>query len=180
MDKEKQRKYNKKWYSQNKDKEGARHKKYYEENRDYFKQKQKEWRDNNKEHLKELKRNSYQRNREKAIDTVKKYRAKNLDRIKQKSRDNYKKNPSLYKERRIKYKYGMTYEDKEKIFQSQEGRCAICLKPFSMHELHIDHDHITNEVRGLLCPHCNTSLGLLKEDTDILKNMINYLESKQR
>lgn len=39
----------------------------------------------------------------------------------------------------------------------------------------IDHCHTLNIVRGVLCSHCNTGIGLLKEDVDILKNAINYI-----
>ena len=166
---------NKIWREKNKESEKARHKKHYAENKDYYKKKQKVWRDKNPERLKELKSKSYYRNREKTLATVKAYQNKNRDVILKKAKENYKKNPELYKERRLKYKYGLTFADKEKMFAEQEGKCNICLNNFQIHELHIDHNHKTNLVRGLLCPHCNTALGLVKEDTNILINMVNYL-----
>jgi hypothetical protein len=39
-----------------------------------------------------------------------------------------------------------------------------------------DHDHTTNQVRGILCERCNRAIGLLRDDVDVLKNAIKYLE----
>jgi len=41
---------------------------------------------------------------------------------------------------------------------------------------YVDHDHVTNKVRGLLCHHCNTALGKFKDDINIMKQAIKYLE----
>lgn len=169
--------YNKQYHIEHREEINEDHRKYYYKNKDYFKKKQKEWRDKNPEHLKELKRNSYLRNREKTIAHINQYRAKNLNKIKAYHKERYKNNPELFKERRLKYNYGMTFEDKEEIYKQQEGKCKICLNDFQIHELHIDHSHKTNIIRGLLCPHCNTAIGLLKEDTNILKSAIKYLEN---
>jgi hypothetical protein len=46
----------------------------------------------------------------------------------------------------------------------------------TLYSLAIDHDHITNEVRGLLCRDCNVMLGLVKDNTETLKNAIQYLQ----
>jgi len=43
--------------------------------------------------------------------------------------------------------------------------------------LSVDHDHVTGKLRGLLCSKCNTSLGMINDNIQILKNMIVYLES---
>ena len=44
----------------------------------------------------------------------------------------------------------------------------------------IDHDHMTKKIRGVLCNHCNTALGLFKDDVSVLEKSIRYLErSKQ-
>ncbi|MGD0053597.1 MAG: endonuclease domain-containing protein, partial [Vulcanimicrobiaceae bacterium] len=41
--------------------------------------------------------------------------------------------------------------------------------------LHVDHDHRTNEVRGLLCRWCNQMLGSAKDDPARLRGAIDYL-----
>lgn len=40
---------------------------------------------------------------------------------------------------------------------------------------HVDHDHVTDQIRGILCGACNRSLGLVKDSVEILQRMINYL-----
>ena len=56
----------------------------------------------------------------------------------------------------------MTLEDYERMFDAQGGVCAICGKPRPEERtLHVDHDHETGEIRGLLCFSCNNALGRL-------------------
>jgi len=79
---------------------------------------------------------------------------------------------------RVKAMYGITPEEYIMMYEKQEGKCAICGQlPTTLRGLHTDHNHITNKVRGLLCHGCNTGIGALKEDTEILSNAIKYLRS---
>lgn len=71
------------------------------------------------------------------------------------------------------------------MFQKQGGLCAICHKPEKEIDkktglprpLHVDHNHVTNEVRGLLCGECNKGIGSLKENPTILRNAAEYIEN---
>lgn len=55
-------------------------------------------------------------------------------------------------------------------------KCQICsFKPISVMDLHVDHDHKTGRVRGLLCGNCNAGIGMLKEDPDLFRAAIVYL-----
>lgn len=56
----------------------------------------------------------------------------------------------------------------------QDNKCAICQEPFKKTP-HIDHDHKTGIVRGLLCVSCNHAIGLLKDSTILLKRAAIYL-----
>ena len=80
---------------------------------------------------------------------------------------------------KIRTTYGITEEDYTKLFVSQEGKCAICFSDiaFRSRSTHIDHNHETGKVRGLLCHHCNTALGLFKENTATLREAVNYLNN---
>ena len=73
-------------------------------------------------------------------------------------------------------KYGINEEEYQAMVLSQNNICAICNKP-SDRTLHVDHDHITGKIRGLLCNSCNTGIGLFKEDVDSLANAIKYLNA---
>lgn len=73
--------------------------------------------------------------------------------------------------------FGLTTEQYNELVEFQQGACAICRKPcVSGQRLSVDHDHETDEVRGLLCKHCNAAMGMLKEDEDIIFNMMEYLK----
>ena len=75
--------------------------------------------------------------------------------------------------------YGITLTDYNKMFAEQEGCCAICGKHQSEFKkaLDVDHNHLTNQVRGLLCGNCNNGLGRFYADygIELLTNAINYL-----
>ena len=61
---------------------------------------------------------------------------------------------------RYRRKYGITVERYEALLAEQNGLCAICNSPAKNgRRLSVDHDHETNEVRGLLCVSCNTGVG---------------------
>lgn len=81
-------------------------------------------------------------------------------------------------------KYGLTVDDYIKMEQERNGLCDICGKPeMKKSRLSIDHDHSCCPgagscgkcVRGLLCSKCNMALGLVSDNTDILRAMIKYL-----
>ncbi len=57
----------------------------------------------------------------------------------------------------------------------QGGGCAICGKRPGKVSLHVDHDHETGEVRGLLCVGCNNALGQFRDDLELLARASDYL-----
>jgi hypothetical protein len=46
--------------------------------------------------------------------------------------------------------------------------------------LHVDHDHESGRVRGLLCVRCNNGIGLFKEDPDLFERALTYVLAKRR
>jgi hypothetical protein len=73
--------------------------------------------------------------------------------------------------------YGLTVEDFERMLLAQHGRCAICESlPDGPHGvLVVDHDHMTDTVRQLLCNNCNTAVGLLRDDPVRAEKLAAYL-----
>lgn len=72
--------------------------------------------------------------------------------------------------------FGITLHEYEAMVCSQKGLCAICeCRPKSDENLHVDHDHRTGEIRGLLCRGCNTGIGLLRDSSPLLLAAVAYL-----
>lgn len=70
-------------------------------------------------------------------------------------------------------KYNLTIEQYNELYAQQEGKCKICS---DWHEiLYVDHNHITNVVRGLLCNSCNLAIGLLKDSAEFCVIAARYL-----
>lgn len=81
--------------------------------------------------------------------------------------------------RKVLYaRYGLEPGGYEQMFKVQNGLCAICGSPPGARPLSVDHCHSTGAVRGLLCHGCNTGIGFLKDDVDLLKKAIKYLSKK--
>ena len=75
--------------------------------------------------------------------------------------------------------HGATLEDRVRLFDAQGGKCAICEKILSGpigRFIHVDHDHATKDLRGLLCGNCNTGIGNLRDSIAILEKAIRYLK----
>lgn len=93
------------------------------------------------------------------------YRASNPDYAK-----NYRRLQGLKK-------YGLTEDSFKELLEYQNGLCAICkMEPGT----HVDHDHETGHVRGILCANCNTGIGMLKDDSIIVENASKYLREHGR
>jgi len=78
----------------------------------------------------------------------------------------------------MKYLYGITPVDYNRMYERQLGGCAICGKmipPVWKTGVHIDHDHKTDKVRGLLCRGCNHGLGNFNDNTNTLMSACEYL-----
>lgn len=65
-----------------------------------------------------------------------------------------------------------------RLFNQQKGGCAICNKNYKdEHQMFaVDHNHITEEIRGLLCRNCNVAIGLFKETPAIVLRAYFYLK----
>lgn len=75
----------------------------------------------------------------------------------------------------LQRRYGISAARVDELIAEQGGVCAICLtgKPE-----HVDHDHRTGEVRGILCFNCNGGLGQMRDRVDVLQAAIEYLGEK--
>jgi len=115
-------------------------------------------------------------------NTYKMWKEANPEKVRKKWRDastryNEKDPATRNLKRRLK-NVGITESEYFRMLELQDGRCKICGKEerhTNKGRLHIDHCHSTGKVRGLLCSNCNTAIGLMMDDINILKTAIQYL-----
>ena len=101
--------------------------------------------------------------------------------INKKNLNNYYKESTEKRERRrqnatknhLVRKFGLTLDEFSAMILEQNNKCKTC--GCELEKPQVDHNHITGKVRGLLCKPCNMSMGLLKENTQTLYNMISYI-----
>jgi len=125
--------------------------------------KMKEYYEKNKEARKAQMKEYHKKTKEKRLAKMKEYNSNNYEKIRNQS---------------LKYCYGITSDDYNKMFADQNGCCAICSTHQSEFKkpLSVDHCHTTGKVRGLLCSECNLGLGKFKDDITNLENALKYLK----
>lgn len=75
----------------------------------------------------------------------------------------------------MRRRYGIDLPEYEALLAAQGGVCAIC---GAESPNHIDHDHATGKVRGILCFNCNGGLGQFHDDKSLLLSAVLYLDRK--
>lgn len=140
------------------------------------------WKSRNTERVAEAHRN-YVKNNPEIIKAIKKRdRVNNAAQVAARLKKFHENNPDYQKEYDLRRGYGITLAEYNRILKLQDGVCAICFKPETamlrgiVRCLAVDHDHSTNEVRGLLCTNCNNMLGRVKDNVTILQSAIQYLQ----
>ena len=121
-------------------------------------------------------RNEYMREYRKRPE-ARKYRREYASQWKAKNKDKVK----VYNRRNRLGSYGLSVSEFNSLLQAQGGRCAICgtSEPGQSGAFHVDHDHHTGKVRGLLCSGCNRGIGFLKDDLLVLESAVEYLKKFQ-
>jgi hypothetical protein len=94
----------------------------------------------------------------------------------------YKMSKEAMRHYGLKRYYGLTGEQYGEMLAAQKGLCAICNQPETAminglpKVMHVDHDHVTGQIRSLLCGSCNGALGLFKDDPARLRAAADYIE----
>ena len=113
------------------------------------------------------------------LERVKRWQRENPDRLNAYRRA-YRQRPErkrAERESHLQRQYGMSLADYERMFERQAGLCRICgVRPRKGTNLHVDHDHETGAVRGLLCFKCNNAIGLFDESHDLFQAAADYLK----
>lgn len=166
---------------------------YYRQHAERFATEARERRRRDPEHTRELARQRRARDPQKRKDQRRAWRLNNLDAIRAAERHrrhvrresileyerNYRvRNPTIKRAQHLRFYYGLELADYNRMRAEQDERCATCRTPFrpGRYGLHVDHDHVTGQVRALLCGHCNGALGWAREDPFLLRTLAAYLD----
>lgn len=142
--------YARQWRKDNREKTRKYAASYREKNKETLNKKRAEWVSQNQDKLKTLKTKWYQENKEKSAESSRRSQLRRL--------------------------YGLTPEQRDELLLAQGSRCALCRSdtPYGK-GWHVDHDHKTGKVRGILCGHCNLMLGYARDNPSTLRAAIQYL-----
>jgi len=106
-----------------------------------------------------------------------KYRQNNLEKSKESQRKYRTKHAESMLNKSFKYRFNITLDDYNKMSEKQNGVCAICGEVNGKgRRLAVDHNHITGEIRGLLCMKCNVAVGKWGEDMQLFEKTLSYLK----
>ena len=112
-------------------------------------------------------------------DRVRRWQHQNPERYRAKQRSYAESGQKQIWDRKsyLRRTYGITIADYDRMFEEQNGVCAICgeARP-EERTLHIDHDHETGVIRGLLCFRCNNALGDFREEYELFQRAADYLD----
>ena len=131
------------------------------------------------EERKQYRRQQYLKHKDREKETRRKYLIKNREKVletqKKWNRENFERRKNVI----LKNVYGITLDDYNKMFNKQEGKCAICQRHQNelTRTLCVDHDDKTNKVRALLCVTCNTDVSVVENR---LEEMTNYLNKYRK
>ncbi len=89
-----------------------------------------------------------------------------------KGRETYTRLYGSTREYHLRRRYGIGQADYDALLEKQGGLCALCRQRPAEH---VDHDHVTGRIRGLLCSCCNQALGNARDDIATLQRAIDYL-----
>jgi hypothetical protein len=131
-----------------------------------------EWRAKNSEHVKKRRLAYAKKNRARIRKRQREWREKS----------GYSTSPARLAQNRKDWlrKYGLSPAQFDSLLAAQNGVCAICGSAHSRMKnakrLYVDHCHVTNMNRGLLCFRCNSLLGNAGDSLEVLRSAIQYLE----
>ena len=80
----------------------------------------------------------------------------------------------------LKFQYGITLEDYNRMLREQDFKCKICKTSITdkkKRRFHVDHNHVTGKVRGLLCTQCNFRVAVIETAHDAVEKYLKEAES---
>lgn len=92
----------------------------------------------------------------------------------------YRKNKSYFSNYHFKARYNVTLDERNRMIKERENRCDICECMYQSEYLQIDHNHLTGQVRGILCAACNKALGFAEKRWNKIKEYLEVAHGNKR
>jgi hypothetical protein len=122
----------------------------------------------------------------KRTEYMRKYREENREKMNEQARVSHsgsyaRRSKEARHAQHIWYTYRLTREDYLAMLEAQGGKCLICGidRPRGNKSWHVDHDHATGKVRGLLCNYCNPRLGWYESHKEDIERYLKNCESNK-
>lgn len=82
----------------------------------------------------------------------------------------------------LKCRYGISLEQKREMYDEQKGLCKVCGErlPEDFRKAHVDHDHATENIRGLVHWSCNKLIGFVENNVDLIESIYVYLKLRSQ
>jgi hypothetical protein len=165
-----------KWRLENPQKSRDAQRAWRQQNRDKANAYKREWHARNRDKKNATNRAWREANAETQAEYFRKYREDNRELLRTRQREYYLANRERYQEQMRAKRYGLAPGEFDAMLAAQNGRCAICrTRTPGGKGWAVDHCHDEGHVRGILCPQCNTGIGLLRHDSEILRAALAYL-----
>lgn len=151
--------------------------------REYNNKHHREDRKKNGKRIRNVEKKSCIKNKEKIRERRRIYRQEHPEIMRERDKRNQEKHREKRKissrNRNLVVNYNITLDEYNLLLKEQDYKCALCgtEKAGGRGTFHVDHDHKTGKVRGLLCHHCNTGLGLFYDSENLLLKAILYLKN---
>lgn len=166
----------KRWQQENPEKYKESTRKYYEANREKMQAKNRDWHAKNPGYSKQWRED----NKEAHRASIKQWNIDNAEHVRTRNkewRENNKEHSSNTRTLRL---YGITFKEKMALIAYQDGRCAVCGDSVEdVDGWHVEHDHVTSQVRGMTCSWCNRLLAMLGDQLDtaveVFERVMHYL-----
>ena len=129
----------------------------------------------------------YIKNKKRIQKNLKMYYKKNKIKVNKRNKNYYNKTKKVRIKKIFEYNlkrfYNLSLKEYNLILKNSKEKCEICgnketrkTKTGKISRIHLDHNHKTGKVRGVLCSNCNIGIGNLKHDIKILRKAIQYLK----
>lgn len=115
--------------------------------------------------------------RTRLLRAAKEFRLANIEKVRAKERLK-RRSPAQRRDEYLRRRYGLSLVAFDALLESQGGRCAICGIGKQSSGWHVDHDHSSGAVRGIVHSRCNVFAGYVEKNPGLIGRVFDYLGAR--